>query len=552
MVGTLRFDDSLDTVMASDMTTPFGAQSAWRQLTDLIARRRIDMSAGTAERLRGIRETVPASVRAASARAAAAAHPPAALVRLFADDEPAVAAPILGAVRLDTAEWVDMLPDLPLTARALLRNRRDLPPGVVRALQAFGPADFALPTPDAEAIAQALAAEAAVVADAPAEPVADTPATPAGAEATGPFPIAELVARIDAYRRGNGDLNPPPRQEAAIHAFRFETDEAAAIRWVEGAPREPLIGLSLGYATARVDGVASGAFRRRAAFDNARLLVEGASPVAGQWLLSAVPAFDPASGRFTGYRGIARRPRADEGAERAGEREIPPDSLRQLVHELRTPTNAISGFAEMIEGEYLGPAPEVYRARASEIRGNVRDLLDTIDDVDTAARIAQKALVLHPGIVGVADLLTRVMADLAPLIRLHQSVPDVDAGPDGLAVAGDPVAIERVVARLAATAIGATGAGESVGIRARADADAVFITFDRPRAFAALSEDALLRLEQSDAQGSGPSLLGTGFALRLARNLAAELGGGLSIDDDRLTLRLPAALDRAVEQQSSQ
>jgi hypothetical protein len=36
-------------------------------------------------------------------------------------------------------------------------------------------------------------------------------------------------------------------------------------------------------------------------------------------------------------------------------------------------------------------------------------------------------------------------------------------------------------------------------------------------------------------------LLGTGFALRLAQNLAVELGGVLTIGVDRLTLRLPAA-----------
>src|SRR3546814_10018622 len=36
----------------------------------------------------------------------------------------------------------------------------------------------------------------------------------------------------------------------------------------------------------------------------------------------------------------------------------------------------------------------------------------------------------------------------------------------------------------------------------------------------------------------GALLLGTGFSLRLARNLAAELGGKLTIGAERLTLRL--------------
>jgi len=48
--------------------------------------------------------------------------------------------------------------------------------------------------------------------------------------------------------------------------------------------------------------------------------------------------------------------------------------------------------------------------------------------------------------------------------------------------------------------------------------------------------------------GDGAPLLGTGFALRLARNLAVELGGELVFGEDLLTLRLPAALDEAAAQ----
>ena len=57
--------------------------------------------------------------------------------------------------------------------------------------------------------------------------------------------------------------------------------------------------------------------------------------------------------------GTARRPRTDERAEPSRPAPATPaDSLRQLVHELRTPTNAIAGFAEMIETQILGPVPE--------------------------------------------------------------------------------------------------------------------------------------------------------------------------------------------------
>src|SRR5258706_4029456 len=204
--------------------------------------------------------------------------------------------------------------------------------------------------------------------------------------AAGTFQVAELLARIDAYQRqreGTPSNRTPSAPEIQselfnldqVHAesFRFETDAAGTVRWIEGASRAPLIGLSLDLAAmpngSRVDGVAAGAFRRRAGFANARLVVDGTSGAAGQWRITGVPVFDRASGRFSGYRGSARRPRADESAEPMQRGRNPAsDALRQLVHELRTPTNAIAGFAEMIESQMLGPVSAAYRAHAAAIR----------------------------------------------------------------------------------------------------------------------------------------------------------------------------------------
>nr|WP_299423195.1 HAMP domain-containing sensor histidine kinase [Sphingomonas bacterium] len=526
------------------MATPFGAQSAWRQITDLIGRGRVTDTPEALDRLRAIRALVPPQVRAASARSLAFATPPAGLVRLFAEDDPAIAAPILSTARLDASDWLAMIPDLPPASRSLLRHRRDLPARAVRALDSYGASDFALPRPDG------------VAPDIPAAGRRAVPANdPAPVDPTGPFVIAELVARLDAYQRNHGDLNRPPRPiigdpDAPAEHFCFETDASGTIRWVDGIPREPLIGVLLGASSAQVDGIVTGAFRRRAPFANARLVVTGNSAAGGDWQMSATPAFEPSSGRFTGYRGVARRPRADERAEPIRASQPTAEAFRALVHELRTPTNAISGFAEMIEAQVLGPTPEVYRDMAVAIRGNTRELLDAIEDVDTAARLDQQALVLRPGVVAVAGLLSRAAADLEPLMRLRKSAIDIGLGREDLSIAGDEIAVGRIVSRLMGLVVAASGQGEHLAVGARAEGEMVALTIDRPRAFAAHPGDALFTLDSEDP-GEGASLLGAGFALRLARRLAVELGGGLTIGEDRLTLRLPAALDHDVGQLSS-
>jgi len=751
----LRFDDTLETVLASDLGTPYGVQSAWRQLVDLIGRRRAAAGVRAMGVLRTIRDSVPLPVRAASARALEFADPPPPLVRLFALDELQVALPVLRSARMNSAEWIQLLPELAPAGRAVLRNRRDLSPVVRRALESFGPIDFVLPDetvkeapveveapePDSvmaeqlvevvaidwsevvearpaepvtvaveasepepepvEEVAEeapqpefepaveveaeekpliywsaatprpvsthdaslsallarlpdpALAAETLedaplggfepvdpVLAEAPAalaepepaelvqalaavpdmedlsfvalaglapsligagaqgaasprnplrpvqsgtdestsvvEPIAPPESAAQGrameysdslvaearqiaAEAAGDddgtFEIADVVARIDAFWRHREEVGPqPPAPLRPADEFRFETDAKGMIRWVEGVSRAPLVGVALDSQggpgasdSSRVDGVAAGAFRRRAGFSNARLSVEGESDAAGDWLISAIPVFDPGNGRFTGYRGTARRPRVDERAEPvriAAGPAMPADSLRQLVHELRTPTNAIAGFAEMIEAQMLGPVGDPYRDRAQVIRSQARELLGAIDDLDLAARIDSAALSLVPGTIALRPVLASIADDLAPLAELRGSVialPIAD-----LSVTGDRRAVERLLARLLATLVSASGQGERIGVHmAPEGADTVAITIDRPQALADYPGDSVLDI---DDEREDITLLGTGFALRLARNLSRELGGALVIGRESLTLRLPAAVNEQVGQ----
>jgi signal transduction histidine kinase len=393
--------------------------------------------------------------------------------------------------------------------------------------------------------------------EAPLPVIANDDSIPAAAPPSpGVFQIADIVARIDAFQRDRDQPDGIPAPSPVSDVFRFETDANGVIRWVDGIIRAALIGLSLdgagGSVTSRVDGVVAGAFRRRAAFTNARLLIDGTADWAGQWRITGTPAFDRATGRFTGYRGTGRRPRADERADPARDgRTAGTDAVRQLVHELRTPTTAIAGFAELIEGELLGPVPPPYRGYAGTIRHQAMDLLGAIDDLDTAARLDSNALALRDEVVTIKPVIDGIIADLAPLTGLRQCSIAMFVPPD-LQAHADQRAVERLIGRLLATMLAAAARDEQIMLTATAEsADQISITVDRPRALAVFSGDAILSADSDLGEDDGAPLLGTGFALRLVRNLAVELGGSLAINEDRLTLRLPAAVTRDVGQAST-
>ncbi|WP_394653997.1 sensor histidine kinase [uncultured Sphingomonas sp.] len=578
----MRFDDLLGTVRTIGLTSPSAAQAAWRQIVDLVGRGRAPADDWALSTLASIRKRVPLVARAASARGLYGASVPAVLVRLLATDDIAVAAPVLRFATLTDQEWTDLLPALSPAARAILRHRRDLSGTVQRGLESFGSVDFVLSgeTPANAPMAAAVVEQPSQVEPAP-EPAAEP--TLAIAEESGPFlslgaiakslpivaearrrendneapvadggvfRIADVVARIEAFQKRQDEQ---PRLSAAPslplrEAFRFETDPTGMIRWIEGTSREAILGTSIA-APARpaqpgVDGIAAGAFRRRARFADAHLIVGGAGEASGRWLMTAMPLFDAASGRFTGYRGSARRPQRHESPTPVSAVAPAPaaDSLRQLVHELRTPTNAIAGFSEMIECEMLGPVEPVYREQAATMRDDAHRLLSAIDDVDVAARVAGGALPLDPEPIAVAPTLHRLAADLHLLAESRGAPVPVIA--DELTVLADVRALDRILSRLLGTAIGAATMGEEIAVHADAEAGGrVAISVTRPNAFDAYPGDRILSVDDED---SPASLLGVGFSLRLVRNLARAIGGAFDIGDRAMTLHLPAVEDDAM------
>ncbi len=593
----MRFDDSLKTVLAADQGPGFGAQSAWRQIVDLLGRGRItdaEAEGAALARLAGLRSMVPVAIRAASARALALARPPAGLVAFMAADDLAIAAPVLRTARLEGEAWLDLLPRLSPAGRAVLRQRRDLPEEVVRGLESFGSVDFVLhdragaaatadpaagtrlpetvATPAESAIAPPLAPasippvyDAAPVVDMPLSPSsfvtlgevtrtlplvaealrqAEEPATPAS---TPRFEIADLVARIDAFQRDREEPTLAAELSPPAEGFRFETDAAGAIRWVEGASRTALVGVSIAragrFGIVAIDPAVAAAFARRAPFVDVRMEVAGAGEVAGSWRVAGTPLFDRTTGRFSGFHVAARRPQRHESAVPEVSRQAASEGLRQLVHELRTPANAVAGFAELIETELLGPVADSYRRRAAAIRHQAAGLLSAIDDLDTAARIEGGALDLRSGTVALGDLVARLATELTPLSRERGAILTL-SGEEAVAAVDDRAA-ERLMGRLLATLVSAASPGERIGIAVHPAGDQAVVALDRPRRLADLKGEALFSLDGLVDRDEGGPLLGAGFTLRLVRNLTAKLGGTLSIEADRLVLRLPARRDDA-------
>ena len=512
--GTVvRYDSMIATALSIDADTAAARATQWRQLLDIIAQGENavsdDLRVAAFTRLVALQAEVPLPERRRSARQLAGRVRSVALAMVFANDEPSVAMPVLRTLTLNDGEWRQLIAKVSTVSRALLRNRRDLPESARRALASFGSSDFGLPS------------------RVPPQDVVES------------TQIRALVERIEAFRSLATETARDTTAPFMAETFAFQCSADGLIDWVAGAPREPLIGTMLaepgGSNGSGVDGQAAGAFRRRAPFRDARLIVPGESAAGGQWLIAGSPVFNPRDGRFAGYHGTARRPRPGEIAgpvARFGGTTLPIDSLRQLVHELRTPLNAVLGFAAMIDQQLLGPAAQSYRARAHAIVEDGQRLLDMVDDLDHAARPAVRMPDDEP--VDARATVAQAVSGLGLATRVSLDPGSV------VPVAVDPQAIARMVTRLVAPMVGLAGGTEIVRIAVGMIGGRPTIVVRRVDALAGATEARLFdRGGEGDISTADVRAFGLSFALRLVQNMARSAGGRLSVEPDAFVISLP-------------
>lgn len=486
----MRFDDRLRTVLAQPAADPHDRAVRWRQLVELVARSGADSDPDLVERaLAEIRDStgrVDEQVRSAAALAVARLQSPVGLVAAFAADTIAVAAPILASARLTASEWKSVSAAASDDCRAFITTMHSQPP-------------------------------------APAEP-----------RQAGPVPsIGDVVARIERLRQqregDSGDSTGERETAEAPRLFKWECNESGEIDWVDGAPRGALVGQSIALKSvgAGVDPSVERAFAARAPFHEGLLELPDGGRIGGTWKISGVPAFERGSGRFAGYRGVAERASGTLATDQ--QPNVDPNSLRELAHEIKTPLNAIIGFAEIIAGEYFGPADSRSRARASEIVAQARLLLAAIEDLDFAAKLRTSG---RGAEAELADCLANSWQEIERRAEMRGVRVSVAGGDSPARCVLDPQLADRLVERLCLAVIGSAAAGETLTFRIGSDRECCMLSVSRPASLSGMDLAPERNRRSSDAAS---------LPLRLVMGLARAAGGDLVATNGEISLRLPKA-----------
>lgn len=544
----MQFDDRLATVLRQKAQGTALGRIQFRQLLDLLGTQpsdaRGDVVEAAYERLAELSALIPLADRAAMLRDQATRLRAPRLVAALSAGEPVLAEAAISAAQLNPDEWTDLLPVLPPTARASLGARSDIAPALAEQFNRLGLLRAALPPGSAQ--------EAAGTATAPQQASPPEPET-----------IGAIVKRIEAYRKARNHENPgeaprlPLGEDHVLQvpeqarAFDFATNASGQIVWADPGVAPMVVGQTLAGPHAPLS--LATALTRRQPVTGEQIELGGGHSISGQWRIDASPRFDPLNGQFMGHQGRMRRWSASASTGPKAPQDSEAERIRQLLHELRTPVNAIQGFAEVIQQQLFGPTPHDYRALAAGIAGDAARMLAAFEELERLARLESAAIRLDAGETDLAEVFASTVAQLAAHTGQRGSGFALAASPEPCTVALDRLEVERLAWRLLATLAGTAAPGEQLPLRFTVTAGQCRIALSLPAGLAQRSDKELFEAGPGTIpQAISAGVFGVGFALRLARAEARAAGGSLERTGGELVLVLPgltAAADRHTEAQ---
>lgn len=214
------------------------------------------------------------------------------------------------------------------------------------------------------------------------------------------------------------------------------------------------------------------------------------------------------------------------GAEQQGRTQM----LANLSHELRTPTNAILGFTEVMRRELFGPVgSERYRLYLSYMHGSAVRLSALIGDLLDLAMLQDGTFELHETVFDVGRLVAESIAMFE--LPIGEKNLRIDQDLSLYQIRADRRAIKQVLANLVGNSVKFTPMNGSIRVRADCDPGTGSIRLcvrDDGPGIAPETAERLFSPMQADSITSSPNV-GPGLGLPLSQELVRQHGGRLNV-----------------------
>jgi signal transduction histidine kinase len=221
--------------------------------------------------------------------------------------------------------------------------------------------------------------------------------------------------------------------------------------------------------------------------------------------------------------------------------------LAAVSHELRSPLNAILGFADILVTEVDGPLTASGREEVEQIRGSGAHLLELINDILEFSALEGGQLKLTRSRVDVLQVAGDVVREALGVlggkpVRVHVE------GEGAVFAHADARRVRQVIQNLVGNAIKFTQSGE-VAITVQRDGSRVLVRVRDTGPGISPAERAMIFDEYKQAGEESVRRRGTGLGLAIARRIVLMHGGIITVESElgkgsTFTVTLPLWFDR--------
>src|SRR6516162_4875747 len=230
----------------------------------------------------------------------------------------------------------------------------------------------------------------------------------------------------------------------------------------------------------------------------------------------------------------------NEALETAGR--LKSEFIANVSHDLRTPLNAVIGFAEILSNQYFGTLNPRQLDHSHSILESARLLLRLINDILDLATIEAGYMALETCTIDVSEMLECVLTLTRERARSRDLVLDLRCPREIGVIEGDERRLKQALFNLISNAVKFTPPGGAIRLEAARREDALLLTVADTGIGIPPADQA--RVFEKFERGVRRS--GAGIGLSLVKSLIELHGGTVVIESaseegTRITCRLPLA-----------
>jgi signal transduction histidine kinase/DNA-binding response OmpR family regulator len=226
--------------------------------------------------------------------------------------------------------------------------------------------------------------------------------------------------------------------------------------------------------------------------------------------------------------------------------QVKSEFLARMSHDLRTPLNAVIGFADLLLTQQAGALTDKQQRYLGHVANAGRHLLELINDILDLTRVEARRLEIHPEPCEVPPILEETLALFRTQAQVKRITLAVEIGSPLGELMADRIRLQQIIHNLLSNAVKFTPEGGLVTVTARQTGLELELTV-RDTGIGIPPEDHQRIFEAYEQAGSTEGRQkGTGLGLAITKRLVELHGGSIRVEGapgqgSAFIVRLPGA-----------